>query len=113
MTKHIFPIPLLNIHILRKIDTHTYFSSTYTISSLKAKLDTMTAITTTTTTTQAERTTTPRLAIKTRHLAGLDPEWVELWNNYGANMVRADELSLEDYRKDPAKYSFTYPTCAG
>lgn len=28
-------------------------------------------------------------------------------------MVRADEVELEDYRKDPAKYSFTYPTYKG
>lgn len=28
-------------------------------------------------------------------------------------MVRADEVSLEEYRADPAKYSFTYPTCPG
>ena len=28
-------------------------------------------------------------------------------------MVRADEVSIEEYRKTPALYSFTYPTCAG
>jgi hypothetical protein len=68
---------------------------------------------TTTTTAQVQATAVPRLAIKTEHLAGLDPEWVELWNVHGAHMVRADELSLEEYRKNPAEYSFTYPTCAG
>lgn len=28
-------------------------------------------------------------------------------------MVRADEVTLEEYRTDPAKHSFTYPTCPG
>ncbi|KAL5380445.1 hypothetical protein DPSP01_007767 [Paraphaeosphaeria sporulosa] len=56
---------------------------------------------------------TPRLAIQKKHLAGLDPSWVELWNTYGAHMVRADEVSIEEYRKNPALYSFTYPTCEG
>lgn len=66
-----------------------------------------------TSTARTQEITTPRLAIKTEHLAGLDPEWVELWHTHGANMVRADELSLEEYRKNPSLYSFTYPTCAG
>jgi hypothetical protein len=69
--------------------------------------------TTITTATQTQSTATPRLAIKKEHLAGLDPEWVELWHTHGAHMVRADELSLEEYRENPALYSFTYPTCAG
>lgn len=74
----------------------------------------MAATTTITTTTpQVDKSSTHRLAIKKEHLAGLDPEWVDLWNNHGANMVRADELSLEEYRKDPARYDFTYPTYAG
>jgi acetyl esterase/lipase len=67
----------------------------------------------TTTTVQTQTTTEPRLAIKKEHLAGLDPEWVELWHTHGADMVRADEVSLEEYRKNPVQYSFTYPTCAG
>ncbi|KAJ8117657.1 hypothetical protein OPT61_g1204 [Boeremia exigua] len=74
----------------------------------------MAAITiTSTTTSQVDKTNTPRLAITAKHLAGLDPEWIELWNTHGAHMVRADEISLEDYRKNPGEYSFTYPTCAG
>lgn len=67
---------------------------------------------TTTTSTQTQGAT-PRLAIKKEHLVGLDPEWVELWHTHGAHMVRADELELEEYRKNPAQYSFTYPTCTG
>jgi hypothetical protein len=75
----------------------------------------MMATTTTVTTTisQANESTPPRLAIEQKHLAGLDPEWVELLHTYGAYMVRADELSLEEFRKDPTQHSFTYPTCAG
>jgi hypothetical protein len=68
---------------------------------------------TTITMAQTQTTATARLAIKKKHLAGLDPEWVELWHTHGAKMVRADEISLEEYRKNPALYSFTYPTCAG
>ncbi|KAH3973407.1 hypothetical protein HBI25_082130 [Parastagonospora nodorum] len=66
-----------------------------------------------TSTVQTQTTTEPRLAIRKEHLAGLDPEWVELWHAHGAHMVRADELSLEEYRENPAQYSFTHPTCAG
>ncbi|KAF2441396.1 hypothetical protein P171DRAFT_434102 [Karstenula rhodostoma CBS 690.94] len=29
----------------------------------------------------------------------------------GANIVRADELSIEEYPKMPSLCSFTYPTC--
>jgi hypothetical protein len=72
-----------------------------------------TPTTMTTTTVETQTTAQPRLAIKNEHLAGLDPEWVELWHTYGAHMTRADEMSLEEYRKNPALYSFTYPTCAG
>lgn len=54
-----------------------------------------------------------RLSIPKRLLPGLDPEWVDLWERYGSSMVRADELSLEEFRKSPAAYSFTFPTCAG
>ena len=67
----------------------------------------------TTTVSQAQPKDTPRLAIKQKHLAGLDPEWVDLWHTHGAHMVRADEVSIEEYRKNPALYSFTYPTCEG
>ena len=54
-----------------------------------------------------------RLSIPDKLLGGLDPEWVELWEKHGSSMVRADELSLEEYRKSPATYSFTYPPCPG
>ncbi|KAJ5767051.1 Alpha/beta hydrolase fold-3 [Penicillium nucicola] len=54
-----------------------------------------------------------RLSIPKSLLTGLDPEWVSLWERHGSSMVRADELSLEEFRKDPAAYSFTFPTCPG
>jgi hypothetical protein len=44
---------------------------------------------------------------------GLDPEWVKLWNDHGRYQKRADEVSIEIYRKDPAAYSFTYATWPG
>jgi hypothetical protein len=54
-----------------------------------------------------------RLAIQSDDYPGLDPEWRELWNKHGSSMVRADEVSIDEYRADPAKYSFTYPTYPG
>lgn len=69
--------------------------------------------TTTATPLQEQTPATPRLAIKKEHLAGLDPDWVELWHTHGANMVRADELTIEQYRENPSLYSFSYPTYAG
>jgi hypothetical protein len=54
-----------------------------------------------------------RLSIPKRFLAGLDPEWINLWERHGSSMVRADEVSLEEFRKGPAAYSFTFPTCPG
>ena len=44
---------------------------------------------------------------------GLDPEWVKLWNEHGRYQKRADEVSIEEYRKNPAAYSFTYATWPG
>ncbi|KAK8048210.1 hypothetical protein PG994_009940 [Apiospora phragmitis] len=44
---------------------------------------------------------------------GLDPEWRELWNTHGSHIMRSDEVTLEEYRKDPAKYSFSYATYNG
>ena len=43
----------------------------------------------------------------------LDPEWVKLWNEHGRKQHRADEVSIEEYRNNPAAFSFTYPTWAG
>ncbi|OQD79653.1 hypothetical protein PENANT_c046G08060 [Penicillium antarcticum] len=54
-----------------------------------------------------------RLSIPKRLLGDVDPEWVNLWERHGSSMVKADELSLEEFRKDPAAYSFTFPTCSG
>lgn len=54
-----------------------------------------------------------RLAISPNKYNGLSPEWRSMWNEHGSFMVRADEVTIEEYRVDPAKYSFTYPTCQG
>ena len=54
-----------------------------------------------------------RLSIPDHLLSGLDPEWVELWENHGSRMTRADELTIEEFRKDPSAYSFTYHLFAG
>ncbi|UNI16588.1 hypothetical protein JDV02_003014 [Purpureocillium takamizusanense] len=57
--------------------------------------------------------TAGRLAVTDKEYDGLDPEWRALWNEHGSSMVRADEVSIEEYRLDPAKYSFSYPTYPG
>lgn len=54
-----------------------------------------------------------RLSIPDQLLPGLDREWVELWETYGSQMVRADEVTIEEYRKNPGAHSFTYPTFEG
>lgn len=54
-----------------------------------------------------------RLAISPNKYDGLSSEWRSMWNEHGSFMVRADEVTIEEYRVDPAKYSFTYPTCSG
>lgn len=54
-----------------------------------------------------------RLSIPDHLLAGLDPEWVELWEKHGSGMTRADELTIEEYRMNPSAYSFTYPVFPG
>lgn len=57
--------------------------------------------------------TVRRLFIAEGQYPGLDPAWVRMWNEHGSDMVRADEVTLEEYQRDPAKYSFTYPTYPG
>ncbi|KAL2212059.1 hypothetical protein CC79DRAFT_1364343 [Sarocladium strictum] len=55
-----------------------------------------------------------RLAIGAEDYPGLDPAWIQMWNEHGGgDMVRADEVTIEEYRKSPAKYGFSYPTWAG
>ncbi|KAK7419827.1 hypothetical protein QQZ08_010660 [Neonectria magnoliae] len=54
-----------------------------------------------------------RLQIPSHQYKGLDPEWRALWNAHGGSMVRAEEVTLDEYRADPAKHSFTYPTYRG
>ncbi|TDZ33517.1 Arylesterase [Colletotrichum trifolii] len=54
-----------------------------------------------------------RLAFSAEDYPGIDPEWVRLWNEHGGSMVRADEVSIAEYRKSPAQYGFTHPTHSG
>ncbi|KXJ87922.1 alpha/beta hydrolase fold-domain-containing protein [Microdochium bolleyi] len=46
-------------------------------------------------------------------LPKLDPEWIKLWTEHGTTKQRADEVTVADYRRDPAAYSFTYPMYPG
>lgn len=39
---------------------------------------------------------------------GLDPAWRALWNTHGAHLPRSDQVSLQEYRANPSKYSFTH-----
>lgn len=79
----------------------------------------MSTTTTTTTTTTTLPTDTVlqskpgRLAVKEGEYEGLDAEWRNLWNEHGSSMVRADEVTIEEYRLDPARYTFAYATCSG
>ena len=43
----------------------------------------------------------------------IDPEWAELWEKHGKYVDRADLVSIHEFRKNPAKYSFTYATHDG
>lgn len=52
-------------------------------------------------------------AIPPEWIPRLDLQWVALWNDHGAEKFRADEVSVEAYRRDPEAYSFTYPTWSG
>jgi hypothetical protein len=46
-------------------------------------------------------------------LGKLDPEWTRTWNLHGGHHRQAEEVSIEEVRKDPVAYSFTYPTWEG
>ncbi|KAJ4256216.1 hypothetical protein NW762_009294 [Fusarium torreyae] len=72
--------------------------------------------TTIATTTEEVTTSLPslqRLELRDDEYPGLDPQWRQLWNVHGRSMIRADEVSIEEYRSEPVKYSFTFPTCQG
>lgn len=43
----------------------------------------------------------------------MDPEWVKMWDEHGANKLRADEVSVEVYRQNPAAYTFSYAAWKG
>ncbi|KAI2486118.1 lipase/esterase [Pyrenophora tritici-repentis] len=46
-------------------------------------------------------------------LARLDPEWVQVWNTHGGRHRQAEEVPIEEVRRKPLSYSFTYPTWSG
>lgn len=56
---------------------------------------------------------TNRLGVSPGQFPGLDEEWLSLWNTHGSHMVRADEVTIQAYRENPAAYSFSYPTYSG
>lgn len=51
--------------------------------------------------------------IPDKYLHNLDPEWKEIWNKHGQDVVGAHLVTIEEFRQCPAKYSFTYPTWDG
>ncbi|KAF7190095.1 Arylesterase [Pseudocercospora fuligena] len=61
----------------------------------------------------ADATLIERHSIPAHLLPGLDPEWVKLWNDHGRQHVRADEVTLEEYRKDPAAHTFSHASWTG
>ncbi|KAL7770424.1 hypothetical protein CFE70_000358 [Pyrenophora teres f. teres 0-1] len=46
-------------------------------------------------------------------LGRLDPEWVQVWNAHGGRHRQAEEVPIEEVRRKPLSYSFTYPTWSG
>jgi len=51
--------------------------------------------------------------IPQKYWKGLDPEWVSLWEEHGSKVIPASQVTVEEFRKCPEKYSFTYPTWQG
>jgi hypothetical protein len=39
-------------------------------------------------------------AIPKEWISRLDPEWVTLWSEHGCHQLRADEVSVPQYRQD-------------
>ena len=46
-------------------------------------------------------------------LNGLDPGFVQIQNQHGRHKLRADEVSIEEYRQKPLDYNFSYPIWKG
>ncbi|KAK7725711.1 hypothetical protein SLS57_003777 [Botryosphaeria dothidea] len=47
--------------------------------------------------------------IPSKYLDKLDPQFIEVYNKHAANRLRADQVSIEEFRADPAKYTATVP----
>lgn len=43
----------------------------------------------------------------------MDPAWVKMWDEHGASKLRADEVSIEEYRQNPGAYTFSYAAWSG
>ncbi|EAW10022.1 alpha/beta hydrolase [Aspergillus clavatus NRRL 1] len=52
-------------------------------------------------------------SIPARYLPRLDPEWRQMWSTHGKDVIGAHLVSVDEVRRSPAKYSFTYPTWTG
>ncbi|KAL2809156.1 Alpha/Beta hydrolase protein [Aspergillus granulosus] len=63
--------------------------------------------------TLTQQPTTAQNAIPDKYLAGLDPEWQQMWTEHGMDVSGAHLITIEEFRKCPGKYSFTYPTWTG
>lgn len=51
--------------------------------------------------------------IPNKYWKGLDPEWISLWLEHGSKVTPASQVTVEEFRQCPEKYSFTYPTWQG
>ncbi|KAL4795287.1 Alpha/Beta hydrolase protein [Aspergillus venezuelensis] len=54
-----------------------------------------------------------RNVIPDKYLPGLDPEWQKMWTEHGKDVSGAHLVTIEEFKRCPQKYSFTYPTWAG
>ena len=51
--------------------------------------------------------------IPENYLLGLDPEWQRMWTEHGKDVSGAHLVTIEEFKRCPEKYSFSYPTWAG
>lgn len=65
------------------------------------------------TSTQEQVIELSQATIPEKYLNGLDPEWRDTWSKYGGNLVGAHLVTIEEFRKSPERYSFTYPIWTG
>ncbi|KAL4961174.1 alpha/beta hydrolase [Aspergillus stella-maris] len=51
--------------------------------------------------------------IPDKYQPGLDPEWKRMWTEHGKDVSGAHLVTIEEFKRCPGKYSFTYPTWVG